>query len=193
MPRTSCGAPIEPFGCSRWTATKLGLDSSPLVRALERRVCRLACLQARRPLRRPAADLQWGLPKNCMARPRPIAARGQALRIGSSAPSRLSDHFTNQIIVLAASQPSYAFVAEPQTNGERRSGSIEIADRTQIIHRSRSTATSRHRAIRRDAVRDFVELYNAQSDSGRDQPIGYLRPPLKARQIVAFSAISIRP
>ena len=35
---------------------RLGLDLHRR-RALERRVCRLACLQARRPLRRPAADL----------------------------------------------------------------------------------------------------------------------------------------
>ena len=54
MPRTSCGAPMafRVFHGGR----RLGLDLHRR-RALERRVCRLACLQARRPLRRPAADL----------------------------------------------------------------------------------------------------------------------------------------
>ena len=41
MPRTSCGAPMA-FGCSRWTTAGAGSRR----RALERRVCRLACLQA---------------------------------------------------------------------------------------------------------------------------------------------------
>ena len=54
MPRTSCGS-IMAFGTitvdDGW-----GLDLHRR-RALERRVSRLACLQARRPLRRPAADL----------------------------------------------------------------------------------------------------------------------------------------
>ena len=43
------------------------------------------------------------------------AARGLALTDGSRLPY-LSDHFTNQIKFWGI-QPSYAFVAEPQTNG----------------------------------------------------------------------------
>ena len=43
------------------------------------------------------------------------AARGLALRMDHGS-QYLSDHFTNQIKFWGI-QPSYAFVAEPQTNG----------------------------------------------------------------------------
>ena len=82
--------------------------------AVERRVCRLACLQARRPLRRPAA-----LHGTCQAVWLDLG--GGAAQLGwpcgwITAPRYLSDHFTNQIKFWGI-QPSYAFVAEPQTNG----------------------------------------------------------------------------
>ena len=88
-------------------------------RALERRVCRLACLQARRPLRRPAADLMGlaGLYGSTAAG----AARGLALRMDHGS-QYLSDHFTNQIKFWGI-QPSYAFVAEPRPTASP-SGSI---------------------------------------------------------------------
>ena len=53
---------------------RLGLDLHRR-RALERRVCRLACLQAWRPLRRLCSRSPWGLP-GCMARPRPARLGG---------------------------------------------------------------------------------------------------------------------
>ena len=54
----------------------------------------------------------WGLP-GCMARPRPAGFWPCGWIDGSQ---YLSDHFTNQIKFWGI-QPSYAFVAEPQTNG----------------------------------------------------------------------------
>ena len=52
MPRTSCGAPMA-FGCSRWTTA--GAGSSPPSSIGTPSVS--AGMSARRPLRRPAADL----------------------------------------------------------------------------------------------------------------------------------------
>ena len=53
-------------------------------------------------------------------------------------------------------QPSYAFVAEPQTNGVAERFNRTLKE--QIIH----GRIYRNIAELRDAVRDFVELYNAQ-------------------------------
>ena len=67
------------------------------------------------------------------------AARGLALRMDHGS-QYLSDHFTNQIKFWGI-QPSYAFVAEPQTNGV-----AERFNRTLPRNRSSmvaSTATSR--------------------------------------------------
>ena len=90
----------------------------------------------------------------------------------------LSDHFTNQIS--SGASRSYAFVAEPQTNG--------VAERfnrlkEQIIH----GRIYRNIAELRDAVRDFVELYNAQWIVEKN---GYLSPA-QARQ--AWHAAISRP
>ena len=108
------------------------------------------------------------------------AARGLALRMDHGS-QYLSDHFTNQIKFWGI-QPSYAFVAEPQANGV-----AERFDRTlkeQIIH----GRIYRNIAELRDAVRDFVELYNAQWIVEKN---GYLSPA-QARQ-AWHAAISIRP
>ena len=91
MPRTSCGAPMA-FGCSRWTDGWGWIFNRR--RALERRVCRLACLQARRPLRRPAADLHGACRAVWLDRGRRGSGAGLAMDHGSQ---YLSDHFTNQI------------------------------------------------------------------------------------------------
>ena len=58
-------------------------------------MCRLACLQARRPLRwvPPCSRSPWGLP-GCMARPRPARLGGWPWRMAATAPSDLSDHFS---------------------------------------------------------------------------------------------------
>ena len=106
------------------------------------------------------------------------AARGLALR--SSRLPVSADHFTNQIKFWGI-QPSYAFVAEPQTNG--------VAERfrtlkEQIIH----GRIYRNIAELRDAVRDFVELYNAQWIVEKN---GYLSPA-QARQ-AWHAAISSGP
>ena len=87
--------------------------------ALERRVCRLACLQARRPLRRPQ-PISMGL-AGLYGSTAAGAARGLALRMDHGS-QYLSDHFTNQIKFWGI-QPSYAFVAGPRPTASP-SGSI---------------------------------------------------------------------
>ena len=150
------------------------------VEHLERRVCRLACLQARRPLRRPAADLH-GACRAVWHRPSAGAARGLALRMDHGS-QYLSDHFTNQIKFWGI-QPSYAFVAEPQTNGVAERFNRTLKE--QIIH----GRIYRNIAELRDAVRDFVELYNAQWIVRKER---LPEPRLQARQ-AWHAAISIRP
>ena len=78
-------------------------------------------------------------------------------------------------------QPSYAFVAEPQTNGVAERFNRTLKE--QIIH----GRIYRNIAELRDAVRDFVELYNAQWIVEKN---GYLSPA-QARQ-AWHAAISIR-
>ena len=84
----------------------------------------------------------------------------------------------------AATSPgtSYAFVAEPQTNGVAERFNRTLKE--QIIH----GRIYRNIAELRDAVRDFVELYNAQWIVEKN---GYLSPA-QARQ-AWHAAISIRP
>ena len=101
------------------------------------------------------------------------AARGLALRMDHGS-QYLSDHFTNQIKFWGI-QPSYAFVAEPQTNGVAERFNRTLKE--QIIH----GRIYRNIAELRDAVRDFVELYNAQWIVEKN---GYLSPA-QARQGVA--------
>ena len=74
--------------------------------------------------------------------------------------------------VSGAIQPSYAFVAEPQTNGVAERFNRTLKE--QIIH----GRIYRNIAELRDAVRDFVELYNAQWIVEKN---GYLSPA-QARQ-----------
>ena len=94
---------------------RLGLDIHRH-RALERRVRRLACVQARRPLRRPSADLHGACEAVCLDLRR--CGAGLALRMDHGS-QYLSDHFTNQIKFWGI-QPSYAFVEQPQTKRRRR-------------------------------------------------------------------------
>ena len=108
------------------------------------------------------------------------AARGLALRMDHGS-QYLSDHFTNQIKFWGI-QPSYAFVAEPQTNGVAERFNRTLKE--QIIH----GRIYRNIAELRDAVRDVVELYNAQWIVEKN---GYLSPA-QARQ-AWHAAISIRP
>ena len=88
---------------------------------------------------------------------------------------------TNQIKFWGI-QPSYAFVAEPQANGVAERFNRTLKE--QIIH----GRIYRNIAELRDAVRDFVELYNAQWIVEKN---GYLSPA-QARQ-AWHAAISIRP
>ena len=93
------------------------------------------------------------------------AARGLALRMDHGS-QYLSDHFTNQI-KLGHPAVRYAFVAEPQTNGVAERFNRTLKE--QIIH----GRIYRNIAELRDAVRDFVELYNAQWIVEKN---GYLSP-----------------
>ena len=127
----------------------------------------------------PCSRSPWGLP-GCMGSTAAGAARGLALRMDHGS-QYLSDHFTNQIKFWGI-QPSYAFVAEPQTNGVAERFNRTLKE--QIIH----GRIYRNIAELRDAVRDFVELYNAQWIVEKN---GYLSPA-QARQ-AWHAAISIRP
>ena len=93
------------------------------------------------------------------------AARGLALRMDHGS-QYLSDHFTNQIKFWGI-QPSYAFVEQPQTNGVAERFNRTLKE--QIIH----GRIYRNIAELRNAVRDFVELYNAQWIVEKN---GYLSP-----------------
>ena len=110
-------------------------------------MCRLACLQARRSLRRPAADLHG----TCQAVWLDLGRRGSRTGFADAdhGSQYLSDHFTNQIKFWGI-QPSYAFVAEPQTNGVAERFNRTLKE--QIIH----GRIYRNIAELRDAVRDFV-------------------------------------
>ena len=104
----------------------------------------------------------WGLP-GCMARPRG----------GWITSQYLSDHFTNQIWGI---QPSYAFVAEPQTNGVAERFNRTLKEQIMVA----STATSRS-----------CGTPSATSSNSRIEKNGYLSPA-QARQ-AWHAAISIRP
>ena len=98
------------------------------------------------------------------------AARGLALRMDHGS-QYLSDHFTNQIKFWGI-QPSYAFVEQPQTNGVAERFNRTLKE--QIIH----GRIYRNIAELRNAVRGFVEQYNAQWIVEKN---GYLSPA-QARQ-----------
>ncbi len=148
------------------------------IEPLERRVRRLACVQARRPLRRPSANLHGACEAVCLDLRG--AARGLALRMDHGS-QYLSDHFTNQIKFWGI-QPSYAFVEQPQTNGVAERFNRTLKE--QIIH----GRIYRNIAELRNAVRGFVEQYNAQWIVEKN---GYLSPA-QARQ-AWHTAMSLRP
>ena len=89
------------------------------------------------------------------------AARGLALRMDHGS-QYLSDHFTNQIKFWGI-QPSYAFVEQPQTNGVAERFNRTLKE--QIIH----GRIYRNIAELRNAVRGFVEQYNAQWIVGEER------------------------
>ena len=97
----------------------------------------------------------------------------------------LSDHFTNQIKFWGIKPSNTPSSNEPQTNGvAERFASHAEGTRSSIGN----AACYRNIAELRDAVRDFVELYNAQWIVEKN---GYLSPA-QARQAWS-AAISIRP
>ena len=108
------------------------------------------------------------------------AARGLSLRMDHGT-QYLSDHFTNQIRFWGI-HPSYSFVAEPQGNGV-----VERFNRTlkeQVIH----GRVYRNLDELRDAVRQFVNRYNAQWLVEKN---GFLSPNQAREQWNA--AMSVRP
>jgi transposase InsO family protein len=108
------------------------------------------------------------------------AARGLALRMDHGS-QYLSDHFTNQIKFWGI-QPSYAFVEQPQTNGVAERFNRTLKE--QIIH----GRIYPNIAALRNAVRGFVEQYNAQWIVEKN---GYLSPA-RARQ-AWHAAMALRP
>jgi putative transposase len=97
-------------------------------------------------------------------------ARGLALRMDHGT-QYLSDHFLNQIKFWGI-HPSFAFVAEPETNGVAERFNRTMKE--QIVH----GRTYRNGEELRAAVRRFVELYNRQ---WRIEKRGYLSP-IEARE-----------
>ena len=125
MPPTSCGARTA-FGCSRWTTAGVGYSppSSIGTPSASAGMCaseatRFAALQ---PISMGLARLYDSTSAG--------AARGLALRMDHGS-QYLSDHFTNQIKFWGI-QPSYAFVAEPQTNGVAERFNRTLKE--QIVH-----------------------------------------------------------
>ncbi len=115
-----------------------------------------------------------------MAPPPPVLPVGSA-RGWIMAPPNLSHHFTNQIKFWGI-HPSYSFVAEPQGNGV-----VERFNRTlkeQLIH----GRVYRNLDQLRDAVRRFVDRYNAQWLVEKN---GFLSPNHAREQWNA--AMSVRP
>ena len=86
---------------------------------------------------------------------RPGVARGLALDQPTTADDFMADHFQKQIRSWGIA-PSFAFVAEPQTNGV-----IERFFRTfkEVVHGGSAQTMDGHV---RDAVRSFVARYNAE-------------------------------
>ena len=175
MPRTSCGAPMA-FGCSRWTTAGAGSSPPSSIGTPSVSAGMSASAATASP---PCSRSPWGLP-GCMARPRPARLGGWPCGwitapsiCRTTSPTRSSS---------GGIQPSYAFVAEPQTNGVAERFNRTLKE--QIIH----GRIYRNIAELRDAVRDFVELYNAQWIVEKN---GYLSPA-QARQ-AWHAAISIRP
>ena len=140
------------------------------VRALERRVCRLACLQARRRLRRPAADLHGACRAVWLDRGR--RGSGAGLADGSRLP----------VSVGPLHQPDQSVLGHPAVLRLRRRAPDQSASPSGSIARSKEQIIHgriyRNIAELRDAVRDFVELYNAQWIVEKN---GYLSPA-QARQ-----------
>ena len=170
MPPTSCGADgVRVFtvddgwgwiftAIEHWNAECVGWH-----------VCKLAALQ----------PISMGLAR-LYASTSAGAARGLALRMDHGS-QYLSDHFTNQIKFWGI-QPSYAFVEQPQTNGVAERFNRTLKE--QIIH----GRIYRNIAELRNAVRRFVEQYNAQWIVEKN---GYLSPA-QARQ-AWHTAMSLRP
>ena len=174
MPPTSCGARTA-FGCSRWTTAGLDIHRH---RALERRVRRLACVQARRPLRRPSADLHGACEAVCLDLRR--CGAGAGLADGSRLPVSVGPlHQPDQVL----GHPAVLRLRRTaQTNGVAERFNRTLKE--QIIH----GRIYRNIAELRNAVRGFVEQYNAQWIVEKN---GYLSPA-QARQ-AWHTAMSLRP
>ena len=173
----------EPHVGHRWRSGKDGryADGWGWIRhrrrpALERRLCRLACLQARRPFaaRRPIS--MTGLP-GCMARPRPARLGGWPCG-WITAPSIC--RVANQIKFWGI-QPSYAFVADPDQRGVAERFNRTLKEQISMVA---STSTSR------SCGTPSATSSNSTMPSG-SQKNGYLSPAQARHR--GMSAISIRP
>ena len=130
-----------------------------------------------RPLRRPAADLHAGLP-GCMARPRPSAARGLALRMDHGPSICRTTHQPDQVL----GHPAVLRLRRrPQTNGVAERFNRTLKE--QIIH---------GRIYRNIAeLRDAGDIRRTLQCPWIVEKNGYLSPA-QARQ-AWHAAISISP
>ena len=175
MPRTSCGAPMA-FGCSRWPTAGAGSSPPSSIGTPSVSAGMSASAATASP---PCSRSPWGLP-GCMARPRPARLGGWPCG-WITAPSICRTTSPTRSSSGASSRPT------PSSPSPRPTASPSGFNRTlkeQIIH----GRIYRNIAELRDAVRDFVELYNAQWIVEKN---GYLSPA-QARQ-AWHAAISIRP
>ena len=142
---------------------RLGLDLHRRSSIGTPSVSRMACIARARRTASPAlqADLSIGACRAVWLDRYPCAARGLILCGWITAPSSLSDHYHQPDHRSVAGHPAVPtpIVAEPQTNGVAERFRSAHAMKEQIIH----GRIYRNIAELRDAVRDFVELYNAQS------------------------------
>ena len=158
MPRTSCGAPMA-FGCSRWTTAGAGSSPPSSIGTPSVSAGMSASAATASP---PCSRSPWGLP-GCMARP---------LRRGSGA--GLADGSRLPVSVGPLHQPDQV-LGHPAVLRLRRRAPDQRRRRAVQSHAEGTDHPWCYRNIAelRDAVRDLVELYNAQWIVEKN---GYLSP-----------------
>ena len=177
MPPTSCGARTA-FGCSRWTTAGAGYSPPSSIGTPSASAGMCASEATASP---PFSRSPWGL-RGCMPRPPPVRRGGWPCG-WITAPSICRTTSPTRSSSGASSRPT------PSSNSPRPtwSGVAERFNRTlkeQIIH----GRIYRNIAELRNAVRGFVEQYNAQWIVEKN---GYLSPA-QARQ-AWHTAMSLRP
>ena len=175
MPPTSCGARTA-FGCSRWTTAGAGYSPPSSIGTPSASAGMCASEATASP---PFSRSPWGL-RGCMPRPPPVRRGGWPCG-WITAPSICRTTSPTRSSSGASSRPT------PSSNSPRPTASPRgsIARSRNRSSMAASTATF---AELRNAVRGFVEQYNAQWIVEKN---GYLSPA-QARQ-AWHTAMSLRP